>query len=276
MRELLFRVLFLVYTRGFQADHLAPGVHLLEPLFKGLLPGVFADEVLDLHLLKFNDAEDKVARSDLVAESFSDLGDAKGDADSHGVDDVLVVEEDRLGCFGSQVGDVSITTCFAHVSGEHEVEVAGLGKVLRAALGAFDFMLMDQLVHLGDRKAICILVERLFDEVIAAEAPFAGFAIDQGIVEALEVAGGGPRLGVEEDGAIEPNHVASLLDKGLPPEVFDVFFQLGAVGAKRVSVGKSTVNLRARVDKTPSLTKSYDRFKAVLDVLDMVHAKPLF
>ena len=65
-------------------------------------------EELDLHLLELARAEGEVARVDLVAEALADLGDAEGELDPAGVEDVLEVGEDALGGLGAQVGDVRL------------------------------------------------------------------------------------------------------------------------------------------------------------------------
>ncbi len=125
---------------------------------------------------------------------------------------------------------------------EHQVEVARFGKVVSAALGAFDFMGADEIGHLGDAHPIGALLQGLFDQVVAAESAFASFAVDESVVKPLEMARSGPSLRVQQDGAIEAYHIAPLLDKGLPPEVFHIFFELGAIGAERVSIGKTAID----------------------------------
>ena len=59
-------------------------------------------EELDLHLLEFAGTEGEVPRRDLVAEALADLGDAERNADAGAVDDVLEVDEDALGRFGTE------------------------------------------------------------------------------------------------------------------------------------------------------------------------------
>jgi hypothetical protein len=103
-----------------------------------------------------------------------------------------------------------------------------------------------------------VFVELLFNEMIAAETAFARFAVDERVIESVYVAGGFPGFGVEEDGAVETNHVASLLDEHRPPEVFDIFFELGAVRAEGIGIGKSAVNFRTWIDKSASFAERND------------------
>lgn len=89
------------------------------------------------------------------------------------------------------------------------------------------------------------------------------FAVDHGVVEAVEVARGFPGFGVQEDGAIEPDDIAPLLDEGFPPEVFDVLFERNAVGAKGVGVGKAAVDVGAGEDERSALGERSDGFQGV-------------
>lgn len=222
--ELLFGVLFFMDASRFQPNALAPAVHLLEPRIESFFPGGFSGEVLNFHLFEFDDSKHKVAGGDFVAEGFADLGDAEGEFNSNGIDDIFVVEEDGLGRFGAQVGDVAVGAGLAHVGLKHEVEVARLGKIGGATFGAFDFVFMDQIGHLREVQVVRILMQGLFDEVVAAEAAFTGFAVDEGVAKSIDVARGFPCFGMEENRAVETDHVSPLVDEHLPPEVLDVPF----------------------------------------------------
>ena len=74
------------------------------------------------------------------------------------------------------------------MGGEHQVKVARIGKVLSAAFGALDFMLCDEIGHLLESEPIGFFIQRGLDEMVAAEARFTSFAIDQGVVKSFEVA----------------------------------------------------------------------------------------
>ena len=112
-----------------EADGNQPVDAGVEPLAMEALPvGFRGDEVLDLHLLELAGAEDKVARGDLVAEGFADLGDTKGDLDPSGIDDVFIVGEDALGGLGAKVGRGGVIGEGADFSFKHELELAWLSQ----------------------------------------------------------------------------------------------------------------------------------------------------
>ncbi len=263
--ELLFGMLFLVDAGRIETDELAPLVHGGQPICKSFFPSGFPDEIFDLHLLEFDDAEDEIARRDLVAERFSDLGDAEGDFDPHRVDDVFIIEEDRLSGLRAKVGDIPIGAGFAHVGMEHQVEVPRFSKVLSAAFGAFHFLLLDQVGHLRERQPVGVLMQGLLDQVVAAEPSFAILAVDEGVVEPFQMSGGRPGFRMQEDRAVQSHHVAPFLDKGRPPEIFNIFFEFGSIGAERVGIGESAVDFRTRIDEPAPLAKGDDRFKGFLD-----------
>src|ERR1044072_3229938 len=59
------------------ADRGNKGFDLILPELEGVFPGIGPDEIFDFHLLDLAQTEEEVARSDLIAESFADLGDAE-------------------------------------------------------------------------------------------------------------------------------------------------------------------------------------------------------
>lgn len=147
------------------------------------------------------------------------MGDAEGKFDAVGVHDVLVLNEDGLRGLGTKVGGGVGVVIIGHGSelgGEHEVEGAGLGEL--AFLGAA-----------GDAGGLELALEGI--ERISAEATFAGFAIDHGIGESSDVAGGGEDGLVGEDGAVHAEDVIAFLDVFSPPEVFEVALEFSAEGA---------------------------------------------
>ena len=96
-REFRLRMIVLAEDGFGQADREQPVLAPLDPFAVALRPvGVLADEVFHLHLLEFAGAEDEVARRDLVAERFADLGDAERQLHAAGVDDVLEIDEHAL------------------------------------------------------------------------------------------------------------------------------------------------------------------------------------
>lgn len=126
----------------------------LQPLV-GKGKAVFsAAEVFYLHLLELSRAEGEVARVNLVAEGFADLGNAEGDLHAGGIQHIFVLAEDALSGLGTQPTDgsgVVLIGCSTDGGLEHEVERASLchqrtvgGIVTRAVsygLGSFLYQL---------------------------------------------------------------------------------------------------------------------------------------
>ena len=73
--------------------------------FEVFFPRVGVDEILDFHLRAFAVAENEVARTNFVSESFALLSETEGEIWVEGVDDVFIVDEDTLGGLGTKIGD---------------------------------------------------------------------------------------------------------------------------------------------------------------------------
>lgn len=134
---------------GIEADGERPFLHCREPGVKKGFPAARRDEVFDFHLFEFDHAEQEVSWCDLVAERFTDLRHAEWDLYTHGIDDVLVVEKNRLRSFGAEVGEIMVTgSRFAEVGREHQIELAYVGPSMGTAFRAGDLIVGDQSVHL--------------------------------------------------------------------------------------------------------------------------------
>src|SRR3989338_6718527 len=75
------------------------------PLFKNVFPFLFfrIKEIFNFHLFKLPCAEDKIAWSDFIPESFSDLSNTKGKAHPGRISNISKIYEDALRCFGTQI-----------------------------------------------------------------------------------------------------------------------------------------------------------------------------
>ena len=83
---------------------------------------------------------------------------------------------------------------------KHQVECARFCEIHGAAFGAFDFMRDDEIGHLRKAHAVGVFVQSALYEMIAAKSSFAGFAIDEGVIEALDMTGGCPGFWVQQNG----------------------------------------------------------------------------
>ena len=107
--EFLLLVIVLTLSLRFrQADGLVPFQAFLDPVLVPVGVGAGLDEELQFHLLELAAAEGEIARVDLVAERFADLGDAERDLLARDAEDVVELREDALRGFGPQIGDAGV------------------------------------------------------------------------------------------------------------------------------------------------------------------------
>ena len=247
-----------------QTDGEQPVVAERAPVVEPLKVGARLAEELELHLLELADAEDEVARRDLVAEALADLADAERDLAARRALDVLEVDENALRGLGAQIHLGGRVLGHALVGLEHEVEFADIGKVALAAARAGDLLLADEGDHLVVGHGLDVHVghgvlgQPALDELVGAVAHLAGLAVDERVIERRHVAGSHPDLRVHEDGGVEPDIVGVFLHELLPPGALDVVFQLHAERAVVPGVGEAAVDLGAGVHKAAVLAQGDD------------------
>ena len=95
------------------------------------------DEELQFHLLELAAAEREIARIDLVAERLADLRDAERHLLARHAEDVVELRENDLRGFGAEIGDAGAVLDRADERLEHQIELARLGELVRAAFGTF-------------------------------------------------------------------------------------------------------------------------------------------
>ena len=245
-----------VFLRHAQAEQ--PAAAELLPVGEPLQVRVGLAEELQLHLLELPGAEGKVAGGDLVAEALADLADAEGQLLPGGALHVGEVDEDALGGLGAEVDLVFRVLGHALEGFEHQVELADLGEILAAAVGALDVVLLDEGHHLVVGPAVGRLAGEVLDELVRPVAGLAVFTVHEGVGEAAHVAGGHPHLGVHQNGGVHAHIVGGLLDELLPPGFFYVVLEFYPQGAVVPGVGQAAVDLAAGVDKAPGLAEVHD------------------
>ena len=126
-------------------------------------------------------------------------------------------------------------------------------------------MLLDKLLHFGLREGvdglrqfIADFLAPVLDDLIGAEALMALTAVHQRIGKSTEVAGGDPGLGIHQDGGVQTDVVAVLLDELLPPGPLDVVLQLHAERTVVPGVGEAAVDLAAGKNKAAVLAEGND------------------
>ena len=68
------------------------------------------------------------------------------------------------------------------------------------------------------------------------------FVFNQGIGKGTDMAGGNPGLGMKHDCAVDTHHIGTFGDKFAPPDIADIFEELGAQWAIVIGVGQATIN----------------------------------
>ena len=250
-----------------QAQVLLADAEALEPVHAVVLPvgeplqirAGLAEEFA-LHLLKLTGTEGEVARGDLVAERLADLADTERELAAGGALDVGEVHEDALRGLRPQVAGRGGILGDADGGLEHQVELADGGKVMLAADGADDVLVLgDEFIHLVEAHGVDVdLVMLLADELVGAVAGLAGLAVEQRVREARDVAGRDPGLRVHDDGRVEADVVRAFLHEFLEPGLFDVVLELNAERAVVPAVGQTAVDLGACEDKTTVFAEGND------------------
>jgi len=218
-----------------QADGLVPFQAFGDPRFVPVGVGAGLDEELQFHLLEFPAAEGEVARVDFVAERFADLGDAKRNLLAGNAQDILELNKNHLGGFGTEVDLVGVILYRPGMGLEHEIELPGLGVVVRSAFGT-----------LGLRQ------------LVGAPTTFAFFAIHHGVAEGRNVARGFPHARVRDDRAVNADDIGAPADGVVPPRVADVAFEFGAHRAVVPEAVDAAVDFAGLEDKAAPFAERDD------------------
>ena len=213
----------------------------VDPVAEPLLRLGRRDEVLHLHLLELECAEDEVPRRDLVPERLADLRDAERRLPPGDLRDVLEVDEDALCGLRAQVRVEARLLERPDPRLEHQVELARLGEVALLGLAR---MLARSLSALG-------LVE-----LISAVAALAEAAVDERVREAGDVPRRLPDGGMQDDRRVERDDVVSLAHHRLQPAGLDVVLEQDAVVAVVVRGAEAAVDLARGKDETRACARA--------------------
>ena len=249
VRQLLGGVLADTQVAFAKPVALVPAHALVDPEAVPLVRLCRWDEVLHLHLLELQHAEEEVPGRDLVPEGLAaDVRDPERWLSTGELRDVLEVDEDPLCRLGSQVG---LRACLLHRADrrlEHQVElpwlrqvaVGDLARALRGPLAAADLLM------LRIRK------------VVGSETELARTAVDERVGEPGHVPRGFPDAGVEDDRRVERDDVLALLHHRLEPAGAQVGLQQYAVVPVVVGRAEAAVDLRAREDEPAPACQRHD------------------
>ena len=204
---------------------------VLEPFHRAFVRA----EEFHFHLREFAGAEREHAGRDLVAERLADLGDAEGQLHARGDADGVEIE----------IRDVVLVEDGADVGLHHQVEFAGRGKVLRAAVRA------------GGRVG----------HLVHAEARLALLAVAHDVAETVHVTGGFPDFRVADDGGVQADHVVAFFDHVEPPLAFDRALQGDPVGAVVPEAVEAAVDFGALKYEAAPFAQADDLFHAGINRL---------
>ncbi len=255
-----------------QTDGQQPVVAESPPIIEPLKIGAGLAEELQFHLLKLPDAENEVARGDLIAERLADLADAERQFLPGGTLYVVEVYKDALSCLRTEIHRVLGILGDALKGLEHQVELADTGEIGLAAFRAGNVVLGDVLFEFFIAPAVdddlrhtvgCMII---FNEFVRPKSGFAGLAVYQRVGESAHVSGCHPCLRVHQDRRVETDVVLGFLYKLSPPGVFDILFQFCAQRAVIPCIGQATVNFGTRIDKPSVLGKGNDFFHCYFSV----------
>ena len=155
------------------------------------------------------------------------------------------VDEDALRGLGPQVVHALLGLDRAEVGLEHHVEVARLGPL---ALGAA--VRADDLGHRHGVGVVEALLQRVrLLQVILPMTLVAVQALDQRVVEHLDVPGGHPHLARQDDRAVQADDVVAAGDHRPPPLPLDVLLELDAERAVVPRRLGAAVDLAGLVDE---------------------------
>ena len=250
---------------------LQPVVAVRPPILEPLQIRVRLAEELQLHLLELPDAENEIARGDLVAEGLADLAHAEGQLPAGGPLDGGEVDKNALGGLRPQVHLVGGVLRDALVGLEHQVELADVGEVTLAAARAGHLVVPDEChqLLLGHGLHVhihAVLLHIALHQLVRPVAHLAGLAVNQRIVEGGYVAAGHPHLGIHQNGGVQSHVVGILLDEFLPPGPLDIVLHLHAQGTVVPAVGKAAIDLTAGEYESPVLTQGHDLLHGLLGV----------
>ncbi|ELZ73756.1 hypothetical protein C457_00685 [Haloferax prahovense DSM 18310] len=245
-------VVGLLLGRGVQ-KHL----HVLDRREVGLV-ALGVDEVLQFGLRELAGADDALPRRNLVAVGAADLRHAEREAIARVLLDARELHEDALRRLGAEVA--GRRGAGSDVRLEHEVEVLDrLAGEVRAAGRTDEAEVGDFLRRLLGRQCLRVLqFGVVLDEVVRAVGLAALGALDEHVVEAVEVA---RRLedGLGHDGRRFDFEVALLDGEALAPRLFDVGLQGRALRAVGVEPADAAVGLRGAEEKAASLGEFGER-----------------
>ena len=122
-------------------------------------------------------------------------------------------------------------------------------------------------VHLIEGQRVHIDFRMLrTDQLVRPVAGLTGFAVQQRIGKARHMARGDPGLGVHENRRVQAHIVRAFLNEFLQPRFFHIVLELHPQRAVVPAVGKTPVDLAARVNKAAVFAQVDDHIQGLFAV----------
>src|SRR4029078_6498720 len=116
------------------------------PIFEQVHSLLRSTKIFELHLLELAGAKREIARVDFITKRLADLRDSERQFLARYFEDVFKLNEDRLCCFRTQIGDGSFVNCGTYMRLEHQVKLPRRSQILTAAIWTlFNAFLLDNL-----------------------------------------------------------------------------------------------------------------------------------
>ena len=210
----------------------------VDPALVPLFIGSRHDEILNFHLFKLANTENKILRCNFIAICLTDLSYAKRKLAICRIQHVFEIDENALSGFRSEVGDVLIVFDRSDCRLEHQIKRTRFGQIVESA-----FRTLFAGLDLVRSKALLTLA-----------------AVDQRVRKSRLMTGISQNESVHQDGSVQAFHIVALVNVCPPPRALDVVFELDAHWAIIPGALEAAVKLAALKEKAAPLAQRHNLF----------------
>ena len=221
-----------------------------QELIEVLFPGLWIDEIFNLHLIKFTRAENEIAWRNLITKSLPLLCNTKRQIRINRINDILIVRKDTLRGLGTKVSN--IVRVSADISLEHAIKLLNVRPIRLTTI---------RTLQVKSLEFFCRNVLRnLIGHLIGTKTIMALFAFHERIIKGFCVARRLPDLRIHNNRRVHAIHIFAILDPVLPPGVHDFLLQSDAEWAKIPRSGHTAIDVWSLPNKTTSFAKANNIF----------------
>ena len=160
--------------------------------------------------------------------------------------------------FGSEINLVFAVLCYALKCLEHKVELTNVGKVMFAAVWAWDIVFVDVVCHLLICPTCNIGTVKVLYKLVGSVTGFAFATVHKRVGKAAEMSRSNPSLRIHKNCGIKTYIVFVFLNEFLSPGVLDICFKFNAERTVIPCICKSAVNFASRIYKASAFAKGND------------------